>query len=133
MVVRFFCVGEALSIPLLKGTWHAARHPLSRAVLGRIVRDEAAHGTFGFTFLDWALPSLTEADRAHLGRAADRTIRAIRKQWAAMQRRRVSGYDDGIGDALGWMQTDAYLALATRSMEERVRRPLARRGIVTTG
>ena len=37
-VVRFFCVGEALSIPLLRGTWHAARHPLPRAVLGRIVQ-----------------------------------------------------------------------------------------------
>src|SRR6185436_9717825 len=40
LVVRFFCVGEALSIPLLRGTWHAARHPLPRAILGRIVRDE---------------------------------------------------------------------------------------------
>ncbi len=52
MIVRFFCVGEALSIPLLRGTWHAARHPLPRAILGRIVKDEAMHGTFGFTFLD---------------------------------------------------------------------------------
>jgi hypothetical protein len=101
-------------------------------VLGRIVRDEAAHGTFGFTFLDWALPSLSEDDRKHLGRAADRTIRAIRKQWRAMERRRVNGYDDRVGDALGWMQTDAYLALAHRSMDERVRRPLRARGIVTT-
>src|SRR5258708_2688408 len=100
MIVRFFCVGEALSIPLLKGTWHAARHPLARAVLGRIVRDEAAHGTFGFTFLDWALPSLAEPDRRHLGRAADRTIRAIQMQWGAMRRRRVTGYDDAIGDPL---------------------------------
>jgi hypothetical protein len=132
MIVRFFCVGEALSIPLLKGTWHAARHPLSRAVLGRIVRDEAAHGTFGFTFLDWALQEMTEQDRQHLGRAADRTIRAIKAQWADMKRRRVSGYDDAIGDALGWMQTDPYLALAERSMEDRVRRPLRERGIFPT-
>src|SRR5262245_34240029 len=57
--------------PLLRGTWHAARHPLPRAVLGRIVKDEAAHGTFGFTFLDWAGDALSEEDRAHLGRAAD--------------------------------------------------------------
>ena len=72
MVVRFFCVGEALSIPLLRGTWKAARHPLPRAVLGRIVRDEAAHGTFGFAFLDWAGSRLDEKDLAYLGRGVDR-------------------------------------------------------------
>jgi len=42
MIARFFCVGEAVSIPLLRAAWHAARHPLPRAVLGRIVKDEAA-------------------------------------------------------------------------------------------
>jgi hypothetical protein len=130
MIVRFFCVGEALSIPLLKGTWRAARHPLPRAVLGRIVRDEAAHGTFGFTFLDWALPRLGTDERRHLARAADGTIRAIHKQWDAVRRRRTAAYDEAVGDALGWMQSDAYLALAARAMDRRVRAPLAARGIL---
>jgi hypothetical protein len=129
MVVRFFCVGEALSIPLLKGTWHAARHPLPRAVLGCIVRDEASHGTFGFTFLDWALPALTESDRGHLARAADGTIRAIRRQWALVREQRNDAYDTEVGDALGWMQSDQYLTLAARTMEHRVRGPLLARGI----
>jgi hypothetical protein len=132
MIVRFFCVGEALSIPLLKGTWHAARHPLPRAVLGRIVRDEAAHGTFGFTFLDWALDSLDEGDRLHLGRAADKTIRAIKKQWMAVRKKRSTAYDERVGDALGWMQSDAYLALAGTAMEKNVRAPLRARGILVT-
>ena len=129
MVVRFFCVGEALSIPLLKGTWHAARHPLPRAVLGRIVRDEAAHGTFGFTFLDWALPSLSDADKARLGRAADGTIRAIHVQWDNVKKSRSDAYHAQVGDALGWMQSDEYLVLAGRSMQTRVREPLRARGI----
>jgi hypothetical protein len=129
MIVRFFCVGEALSIPLLKGTWHAAKHPLPRSILGCIVRDEAAHGTFGFTFLDWALPALGEKDRVHLARAAEGPIRAIRRQWDAMRRARVTGYDERVGDALGWMQTDAYLDLAERSMKTRVVAPLRARGI----
>jgi hypothetical protein len=133
MVVRFFCVGEALSIPLLKGTWHAAKHPLPRAVLGRIVRDEAAHGTFGFTFLDWALPKLGEHELRHLARAAEGPIRAIRRQWEEMRKRRVSGYDQNFGDALGWMQTDAYLALASRCMQSRVIEPLRTRGILVRG
>jgi hypothetical protein len=129
MIVRFFCVGEALSIPLLRATWKAARHPLPRAVLGRIVRDEAAHGTFGFSFLDWALPLLDESDRRHLGRAADRAIRAVKNQWVQIRARRGADFDDGLGDTLGWMQTDAYLALAEHSMQTRVRAPLLERGI----
>jgi hypothetical protein len=129
LIVRFFCVGEALSIPLLRGTWRAARHPLPRAVLGRIVRDEAAHGVFGFTFLDWALPKLGEPERAHLGRVADHTIRAVRRQWDALRRARSGAYDESVGDALAWMQSDAYLVLAARALEQRVRQPLLARGI----
>jgi hypothetical protein len=132
MIVRFFCVGESLSIPLLRGTWKAAKQPLPRAVLGRIVKDEAAHGTFGFAFLDWALPRFSDEDKAHLARAADRTIRVIEKRWQKMRKNRSPAYDDRVGDALGWMQTDAYLALAEKSMNTRVRKPLLERGIPIT-
>ncbi len=127
LVVRFFCVGEALSLPLLRGTWHAAQHPLPRAVLGRIVKDEAAHGTFGYAFLDWALPQLTEDDRAVLGRAADLAISSIVAQWRELKSR--PSRSPTPGDALAWMQTDAYLALAARSMTEKVLEPLLARGI----
>lgn len=127
LVVRFFCVGEALSIPLLRGTWRAARHPLPRAVLGRIVKDEAAHGTFGFTFLDWASDELTEADRAHLGAAADLAIAFTRRQWEEIAKHPRGPAHEG--DALAWMETGSYLALAARSLEEKVIRPLQERGI----
>jgi len=129
LVVRFFCVGEALSIPLLRGTWHAARHPLPKAVLGRIVKDEAAHGTFGFTFLDWALPTLSPEDIAYVGAQADRAIRAIYKQWEALKKAARRDDTQVAGDALAWMQSDAYLALARRSMQEKVKGPLTARGI----
>jgi hypothetical protein len=127
LCVRFFCVGEALSIPLIRGTWHAARHPLPRAVLGRIVKDEAAHGTFGFTFLDWASPRLSDDDRSVLGRAADLAIAFIARQWDDIRLR--PRRTPNPGDALAWMQTDSYLALAARSMEDKVRAPLLARGI----
>ncbi|HEY0708278.1 MAG TPA: hypothetical protein VGG33_15845 [Polyangia bacterium] len=130
LVVRFFCVGEALSIPLLKGTWHAATHPLPRAILGRIVRDEAAHGVFGFTFLDWALPHLSPTDIAHLGRVADEAIAGIRLQWRDIERRT---QPEIAGDGLGWMGTDAYLSLAARSLNIQVMAPLLARGIPLDG
>jgi len=40
---------------------------LPKAILGRIVRDEAAHGTFGFTFLDWALGKMGDDGVAVVG------------------------------------------------------------------
>jgi len=125
-VVRFFCVGEALSIPLLRATWHSTRHPLPRAVLGRIVKDEAAHGIFGFTFMDWVLPKLGEAERVALGKSADVAIRAVYRLWSSLVEsdRRPSN-----GDYLGWLGTKDYLTLARNSMQSDVIAPLERRGI----
>jgi hypothetical protein len=130
LVVRFFCVGEALSIPLLRGTWHAVKHPLPRAVLGQIVRDEAAHGTFGFTFLDWALPILSPSERALLGPSADMAIASIRGLWSDIRARPKRQQCDA--DALAFMETDAYLRLAARAMDEKVLQPLRSRGLVLT-
>jgi hypothetical protein len=127
LVVRFFCVGEALSIPLIRGTWRAARHPLPRAVLGCIVKDEAAHGTFGFTFLDWALPQLDPDDIGLLGGAADLAIQAVGALWADIRARPRRTASEG--DALAWLESDAYLALAARSMDDKVLSPLRARGL----
>jgi hypothetical protein len=127
LCVRFFCVGETLSIPLLRGTWKAAQHPLSKAVLGRIVKDEAAHGTFGWSFLEWALPQIDQKGREHLGLHADLAIRAIELQWEGLRRRRSPVSREA--HALSWMETDAYLTLASRSMERLVVEPFLARGI----
>lgn len=128
--VRFFCVGEAVSIPLLRATWHVAAHPLPRAVMGRIVKDEAAHGIFGFTLLDWAAPRLTEEDRAKLGAQADLAIRFLLGQWEHTRRNRRAPTHDG--DVLGWMKTDDYLALAVKSLQSQVIEPLEARAIPIT-
>jgi hypothetical protein len=127
LMVRFFCVGEALSIPLLRGTWKAARHPLPRAVLGRIVKDEAAHGTFGYLFLDWAEPQLSREDRRLLGLQADLAIDAVVAQWDDLRARPKADWQEG--NALAWMQTEPYLELAARSMNENVLQPLRERDI----
>ena len=126
-VVRYFCIGEAISIPLLRGTWKAARHPLLKAVLARIVKDEAAHGQFGWTFLDWALEDLGDTDRAHLSRVAATTIAELKKSWAAVERRQAHAKTD-LG-ALAWMDSTEYLVLAKKSLEGKVLAPLRARGI----
>lgn len=127
IVVRVYCVGEALSIPLLRGAWHAARHPLPKAILGTIVRDEAAHGTFGYWFLDWALPRLSEDDRAELATSAGRAIAPIRALWKQIESSPPPL--DSEAHPLGWMQTDAYLETAHTSMQKNVLEPLRARSI----
>jgi len=127
LVARNFCVGEALSIPMLHGTWLRTTQPLPRAVLGRIVRDEAAHGVFGWTFLDWALPLLPEGGQELVTRAATVAIAEIHRLWDDLRARpRVPA---NYGQALGWMETGEYLELASRSMQTRVLAPFAARGI----
>jgi len=128
-IVRFFCVGESVSIPLLHGAWQAARHPLPRAVLGRIVRDEVAHGTFGFSFLDWAIPQLSPEEIAHVGRAADIAVRAVHRIWKRVEDEARSEGADIRNDALAWLGSDGYMRTAHRAMEKRVREPLRARGI----
>ena len=118
--LRYFCVGEALSIPLLRGTWR--RKPVircrARCSGTNPVRDEAAHGTFGFTFLDWALPQLDASALPLLGRAADSAIAGVRQLWAELARQPVREACEI--DALAFMETDAYLALAAKAMDEKV-------------
>lgn len=130
LAVRFFCVGEAISIPLLRASWHHAKHPLPKAVLGRIVKDEAAHGVFGFTVLDWAADRLSEDDRVHLGKHADLGLRFLEHQWAEIAKR--PGSIKHEGDVLGWMQTDDYLKAARAALQRDVVKPLSARGIPLT-
>jgi hypothetical protein len=126
LVVRNFCVGETLSIPLLHGAWQRAAHPLPRAVLGRIVRDEAAHGVVGWTFLDWALPQLPPGGPALIRQTAIAAIGEIHRLWDGIRRRPLA--PAGETYALGWMASAEYLALAERSMRARVLAPFAERG-----
>jgi hypothetical protein len=125
LVIRNFCVGEALSIPILRGSWHAARQPLIRAILARIVKDEAAHGAFGWLYFDWALDLHDEADRLHLAKEAARTIDAVVSRWKDIPL--VENENDE--QRLGWMESRAYLDLAKRSLDRAVLKPLLERGI----
>ena len=129
LVMAYFCVGEALSIPLLHGTAKAATHPLVKAVLERIVRDEADHGTFGWAWLDWALPLLDEDGIAAIGQTAERYIGSIHQTWASMRARAETSTGADEAHDLGWLGTADYLRLAEQSMARQVVAPLRARGI----
>jgi hypothetical protein len=122
LVLRIYCVGEAFSLPLQQATARAQRHPLLSAVLRRIARDEAAHGAFGWLFFDWAVELLGDGERAHL--------RATARQGVDYVAQTIDGGHDGDEVSFGWLPRARWQAVARRSLDEDVCRPLRARGLL---
>lgn len=137
MVVRLCCVGEAFSVSMLAGCYKSAAHPLTRAVLERIVKDEAPHGRLGWLFLDWAADLLSADEKARLSRAALAAIAMYSPLWQKLQSRVQDGVTtegflvDHVHE-LGWMESQAYARTARATIREDVVKPLSRYGIVLT-
>jgi len=119
LIVRSSCVGESLTVPILKQSRRAAGSRTIEAVISRILRDEAQHAELGWWFLDWA--ELTDAQRTHLGDVAGGTIRSFTVLFENECAR-----SEGLG-ALPCAQFDGTFldALAHTVVE-----PLAERGII---
>ncbi len=121
ILVRTSCVGEALTVPILRATRAGSRSPLIRGAIARIVRDESQHAEIGPWFLDWAAPRLSDEDRAHLGRVAGAAVRAFAPIFAG----ECSG-----GSDLGVLACARYNAVFTDALVRWVAGPLGARGIV---
>ncbi|MBK8257988.1 MAG: hypothetical protein IPK82_35650 [Polyangiaceae bacterium] len=120
LIVRTSCVGEALTVPVLKAAQKASRSSLIGAVTGQIVKDESAHAQIGAWFLDWADSQLSDADRVHLGNVAGRALVAF----APMLRGECTQSSD-----LGILDCASFDPLFARAVRKRVAAPLALRGI----
>jgi hypothetical protein len=124
LIVDVFCVGESFSLPMQKQILKTTRHPLLSGAWRLISRDEAAHASFGWTFLDWAQGSFDNAATLHLQDVARRAIAEIMP----------------VGDdpppspqrstTLGWLPLRSYRAAARKTIDEHVRRPLRERGLL---
>jgi hypothetical protein len=135
LVVRIWRVGEAFSVPMLGGCKKSAAHPLTRAVLDRIVRDEAPHGAFGWLYLDWIGDDLPASERKRLAKVAMKTLRQFQPYWRRLRSRVVDsitteGFQIAHVRELGWMESQEYAAGAREAVRNCVVRPLARYGIV---
>ena len=119
LIVRTSCVGEALTVPVLKVARDVASSPLVTGALARIVADESAHAQLGTWFLDWADPELDDAARAHLGRVAGRALRDL-----------APGPPSGCTSGLGRIDCATFATTLAAGATRHVARPLATRGIV---
>jgi hypothetical protein len=69
-VVRVYCLGETVAVPLFSHLRSTCTVPSARAALDRVLRDEVRHRDFGWLALDWFLttelaphiPQILEAD-----------------------------------------------------------------------
>lgn len=131
LIVRLCCVGEVFSLPMLSGSMRAASHPLTRAVLTQIVKDEAMHGKLGWMYLDWVAPSLDADERERLARAAADTAAGVQRVWTQRRLRPLERRDGAHAD-MGWMDPASYVERATRTLAEDVFGRLAGYGIVVS-
>ena len=123
LVVRTCCVGESLTMPMLKLARDVAGSTAIAAALDAIIGDEASHAQLGWWFLDWAEPHLDDAARAHLGEVAGAAL-------AAFARILGGGCSDS---GLGALACDRYDTGFAAALPRAVLRPLAARGIAVAG
>ena len=81
MAVKVSLVGETLSVPMLSSSLKGSNHPLTRAVLERLLQDEGGHSRIGHWFFEWATPQLTADEFLHLGRVAGSAIAVYAPLW----------------------------------------------------
>jgi hypothetical protein len=122
-IVRTSCVGESLTVAILRASRDAARPSVLGEVIERIARDEAEHAELGWTFLDWADARLSEGDRAHLGRVASAAVESFTPLFSDACSRH---------DALGVLSCATFDPLFETALARRVVTPLAERGIEVT-
>lgn len=123
LALRTSCIGEALSVPVLAGSTRAAAHPLTRAVLARIVCDERPHARLGWLVLDWCG---ARVDRARLGRVAARALAAYAPLWAGPPCADPPAAHHALA---GWMAEDALRQALQAAVRHDVLAPLAARGV----
>ncbi len=119
LIVRTSCVGEAMTLPMLKLSRRLAGSELIEGVLARVATDEVAHAQLGWWFLDWAEPRLDDAARQRLGSVAGDALAAFGQLLGG----------DCSTSGLGAIGCDMYDAALANAAARHVARPLAARGI----
>ena len=133
-IIRICCVAETFSLPMLHSCLKTAAHPLSKAVLTQIVRDEANHGLLGFHYLKWAVPLMNQQEKERLAEAALDMLQSFSVYWrnftsTAQNGVTTEGFSLNHIHELGWTEAQTYTQLAKKTVREEVVKPLERFGI----
>lgn len=134
VVVREFCLGETVAVPLFVHLRERCDRPSARAALDRIVRDEVRHRELGWDLLDWLQQAspIAAAVAGWVAAALPGMLVALDRNYGRRNPAVASG-DDGIDDddrrwGLAPAREYAEILLQTAAKEFRPR--FTARGIV---
>ena len=132
VMLRVSCIAEAFSGKMAAGVMRTTTHPLTRAVLERIVADESLHHRLGGLYFEWASERMSDAERARLGRILLRTLRAFEPKWKGKRgpaRPTAARAASEHAREIGWMPQGHFAKEARRAVREAILAPLAVHGI----
>ncbi len=138
LVLRISCVAEAFSGHMAVSTLRTTTHPLTRAVLERIVADESLHYRLGGIYFEWACEQMDDAERTRLGRVALRALGAFAPMWKPRPRTSDAGAATTSGrykatpkqvHEIGWVESRLFAEQARTAARDAIVGPLARYGI----
>ena len=130
LVARLFGVGEGWSLGFLEALRRQTRVPLLAAVWRALVRDEAVHARFAWTFLEWARETLDARAWSEVERAARAAVTEMVARWSAMDAIPIEAFS--AISPLGPGDHAAYRERARLALAKRVVAPFARVGIDVT-
>ena len=81
-VVRDFCLGETLAVPLFRAMHRGTQHPAVLPVLTRILADESIHRQFGWDALDELISRDPDGVRSWVGARLGGWLAALRDDYA---------------------------------------------------
>lgn len=126
-VVRDFCLGETFAVPLFHAMRRSDTHPEVRAVLTRVLADEAIHRQFGWDALDELLAREPDAVRRHVGERLGPWLQAFQEAYAP-EGSSVALTDDE--RAMGLIDLHEYRAVFMDTLRDDIYPRFAGRGIV---
>jgi hypothetical protein len=137
MVLRVSCVAEAYSGKMAVKALHADNHPLTRAVLERIVADESLHYRLGGVYLEWAAERMDDAERARLAAIALEGLASYATRRRADAPAPVDPSAEGRRQAtleqvrtIGWIHASRFAEEVRDAVTRGIVNPLASYGIV---
>jgi hypothetical protein len=126
---RNFVLGETFAVPLFAAMREGTTHPVARATLDRVLRDEAVHRAFGWDALDALLEREPDGVRARLTAALPRWLVGFREGYGTLRPEDAPTEEER---GAGLIPIERYVAVHTACLAEDIGPWLARRGIAVS-